>query len=112
MTVGHGAKDKASLDLQPTVFLYGYRQTHGELPDFRFDVIVKNKTPSMEQHRTHRDQDHFDRMVRLVRVAESMIAAEHFLPCEQSFYCGNCPFQEACRNWHRQASRVTVPKAA
>jgi hypothetical protein len=37
-------KGKATGDLQPTVFLYGYRQLHGEIPGFRFDVIVKNKT--------------------------------------------------------------------
>jgi len=30
-----------------------------------------------------------------------MIRAEHFLPNEQSFYCGGCPFQGACRAWHR-----------
>jgi hypothetical protein len=53
------AKGKAALDLQPTVFLYAYRQLHGDLPGFRFDVVVKNKTPVLEQHETERTQAQF-----------------------------------------------------
>jgi putative RecB family exonuclease len=105
-------KGKADMDLQPTVFLYGYRQLHGELPDFRFDVVVKNKTPVIEQHATSRTEDQFARMVELVKLAERAIQAELFLPNEQSFYCGGCPFQEACRAWHRQAANVSVRMAA
>ena len=95
-------KQKPHLDLQPTVFLYGYQHTRGETPGFRFDVIVKNKKPVLEQHPTTRSKDQFDRMVHLVRRVESAIAAEAWLPSEQSFYCGGCGFQEACRSWHRQ----------
>jgi hypothetical protein len=105
-------KGKAELDLQPTVFLYGYRQLHGELPDFRFDVLVKNKTPVLEQHVTERTQDQFNRMVELVKAVERAIQAEVFLPNEQGFYCGGCPYQDACKAWHRQASRVNVKMAA
>lgn len=99
-------KGKADLDLQPTVLLYGFRQLHGELPGFRFDVIVKNKTPVFEQHVTERGPDQFHRMVELVKLAESMIAAGHFLPNEQSFYCDGCPYQAACKAWHRERQRV------
>jgi len=104
-------KQKPHVDLQPTVFLYGYHNTHGEIPSFRFDVVVKNKTPLLEQHKTNRTQDQFDRMVSLVKRVESMIASEHWLPSEQSFYCGGCGFQEACRGWHRQKTR-TISLAA
>lgn len=105
-------KQKAHLDLQATVFLYGYHHTHGEIPDFRFDVVIKNKTPAMEQHHTTRTQDQFDRMVCLVKQVDRMIQAEHWLPSEQSFYCGGCSYQEACQAWHREASRVSVRIAA
>jgi len=102
-------KQKAHLDLQPTVFLYGYQHCHGEVPDFRFDVVVKNKTPVLEQHLTRRAADRFDRMVSIVKQVERMIAAEHWLPSEQSFYCGGCGYQEACRGWHRQrAQQISV----
>jgi Holliday junction resolvase-like predicted endonuclease len=105
-------KGKAALDLQPTVFLYGYRQLHGEIPGFRFDVLVKNKTPILEQHMTERTLDQFHRMVELVKLVERAIQSEVFLPSEQGFYCGGCPHQEACKAWHRKVGRVSVSVAA
>ena len=105
-------KDQAEKSLQPTVYLYAYRKLYAQEAPMRFDVVVKNKTPVCEQHITTRTQDQFDRMVELVKQAEKMIAAEHFLPSEQGFYCSGCPHQEACRAWHRSAARVQVRMAA
>ncbi len=105
-------KDKASKDWQPTAFIHGYRLKHGLVPDFRFDVVVKNKTPVLEQHVTTRTPDDFVRLAEYARLAESMIMAEHFAPSEQGFYCGNCPHQDACKTWHRDRARTTVRMAA
>ena len=105
-------KDQADKSLQPTVYLYAYRQLYAQEAPMRFDVVVKNKTPVVEQHVTMRTQDQFDRMVELVKQAEKMIAAEHFLPSEQGFYCSGCPHQEACRAWHRGTASVSVRMAA
>ena len=105
-------KDQADKSLQPTVYLYAERQLHAEDVAVRFDVVVKNKAPVVEQHVTRRSQDQFNRMVELVKRVESMIAAEHWLPSEQGFYCGGCPHQQACRTWHRQAACVHVRMAA
>lgn len=105
-------KDKAAKDWQPTAFLLGYSLTHGTLPGFRFDVVVKNKKPVFEQHVTARCQDDFLRLVEYAKLAESMIRAEHFCPSEQSFYCGGCPHQDACKAWHRNRYRATVSMAA
>ena len=106
------AKDKAGKDLQPTCFTYAYLQLHGELASFRFDVIVKKKTPIIERHLTERNQDHFDRMVALIQMVEKAIAAECFLPNEQSFYCSGCGHQAACKAWHRDSAKVNVRMAA
>lgn len=103
---------KAAKDWQPSAFLYGYSMTHGELSEFRFDVVVKNKTPVFEQHVTQRGLSDFLRLVEMAKLAQSMIAAEHFYPSEQGFYCGGCPHQEACRTWHVERSRTVVPVAA
>lgn len=54
----------------------------------------------------------FLRLVEMAKLAQSMIAAEHFAPNEQGFYCGGCPHQEACRTWHVERSRTVVPVAA
>lgn len=105
-------REQAQKSLQPTVYLYADLKLHNETPDFRFDVVVKNKAPVVEQHVTTRTQDQFNRMVELVKMVESMIASEHFVPSEQGFYCAGCPHQEPCRAWHRQAARVTVRMAA
>ena len=101
---------QANSSMQPTVYLYGYKQLHNEDVPLRFDVVVKRKKPIVERHVTIRTQDQFHRMVELVKTIEHMIAAEHFLPSEQGFYCASCPHQEACKGWHR--GRQTVWAAA
>jgi len=98
-------KFKAKHDLQPTVFLYAYRQLTGIMPGFRFDVVVKNKTPVFERHETERTDSAFHRMVELVKLAEDMVQHEHFCPNEQGFYCGSCPYHGACDNWHQNYAR-------
>ena len=97
------AEGQAARSLQPTVYLYAFEQIHGEPAPFRFDIVVKGKTPSFEQHATTRGPDAYERMIELVRLAEDMVAHEHFVPNEQSFYCSSCPFAGACASWHRRS---------
>lgn len=106
------SKDQADKSLQPTAYLYAYRQLHGMEPAIRFDVIVKNKTPVVESHPTTRTLDQFHRMVELVKRVESMIAAEHFLHNEGGMYCAGCPHRTACQVWHRAEARPWVRLAA
>ena len=105
-------KGQADKSLQPTAYIYAYRQLHGDGVPFRYDVAIKNKKPVIEHHVTRRTQDQFRRMVELIKRVESMIAAGHFLPNESSFYCSGCPHHEPCRAWHTEAGRVTVRMAA
>jgi len=105
-------KDQARKSLQPTVYLYGYRQLYNRDVAMRFDVVIKNKTPVCEQHSTTRTPDQFNRMVEMIKTVDAMIAAEHFLPAEQGFSCAGCPYGEACRAWHCQSSRIHVRMAA
>ncbi len=95
-------------NLVDRVAAIAHRMLHGKDVPMRFDVAVKNKTPVVERHVTTRTPDQYHRMVELVKRVEAMIAAEHFLPNEQGFYCAGCPFQEACRGWYRAGSRVRV----
>ncbi len=102
-------KDQAAKSLQPTAYCYGHKALTGNPVPFRFDVLVKNKTPVHEQHLTERSDDDFDRLAALVQRMERMIEAEHFLPNEQSYYCAGCPFQGPCKAWHRnQAKTISV----
>ena len=105
-------KDQADKSLQPTAYLYAHRQLHNADVSMRFDVIVKNKTPVFEQYVTTRTTDQFHRMIEQVKMVERMIAAEHFLPNENSFYCASCPHQGACKAWHRETTRTSVRMGA
>jgi len=99
---------KPHRSMQPTIYLYAYAVHHGEadLPDFRYDILVKNKTPVFEQHRTKRNADSFHRMIEKVKLAESMIASEHFVPNDEGMFCKSCPFQGACKSWHKDRSKL------
>jgi len=107
------ATDKAHKDFQATCFTYAYQNQFGKNPLFRFDVVTKAKTPVYEQHCTIRTKDDFHRLARMVGIVEKAIDAEVFLPNEQGFYCGDCQFSHACKEWHRQqAKTISLPKAA
>ena len=103
---------QAETIMQATAMLYGYNYDHGVIPHFRFDVLVKNKTPIFETHEVQRTPDDFERLVCLVQQAEDIVRHGVFYPSEQSNFCGGCPYQQACKAWHRQQARVTLPLAA
>ncbi len=107
----NGRKGKADTEMQPTAFLYAYRQAYGEIPGFRYDIVVKNKTPVMQQIETTRTQDDFERLVEIVKVIERAIHVEAFVP-QPSFMCAACQYRRACQSWHRARTRVIVRMAA
>jgi len=98
---------KADTDLQPTCYLYAWQRTRGNARTvrFRFDVVMKTKSPAVEQHITKRDADRFRRFVEIVKVVERMVQAEAFVPNDQGWACGSCPYGQACRAWHRKQAR-------
>ena len=108
--------DKASKDFQATCYLYAGWREQGMNPEttvFRYDVVTKTAKPTVTRYPTMRKHDHFQRMLKLVGAVENAIKAEAFLPNESSFFCGDCVFASACREWHRtQARTISLPKAA
>jgi len=76
------------------MYFYGYEMNNGKgpLPEFRYDILVKNKTPAFEQHVTKRGPDTFHRMVERVKLVEAMVASEHFVPDDEGMFCKSCPF--------------------
>jgi hypothetical protein len=100
-------KDQADRSLQPTCYLYAHRQLHPtEAPWFRYDVVVKNKTPVVESHITVRGPDDFRRFECLVSKAEQIIQHELVYPSDQSFACSGCQYREPCKAWHRKQTRT------
>jgi putative RecB family exonuclease len=106
--------DKAGKDLQPTCLLYLKQQSEAEKGKwlFRFDVVTKAKTPSIDSHYTIRGKDDFNRLARLVGVVERAVKAEAFLPNEGGYFCGTCSYACACKAWHRKSSKLTLNLAA
>ena len=94
---------KADRDLQATTFCYAYRQLHGRMPMFRFDVFTKAKTPAHHQFYTYRNQDDFARFVYLAGQIEKAINAGIFLPVESCMNCAECAYGSRCKAAHRKA---------
>jgi len=103
-------EDKAGKDLQATCFLYAKHAVEGDGRKwlFRFDVVTKAKTPSLESHYTIRGKNDFKRLARLVEAVERAVRAEAFLPNEGGFLCGSCSYARACKEWHRKINRTTL----
>lgn len=100
------SSSKADRDLQATCFSFAYRAKHKQIPKFRFDVITKTKTPSADSHYTRRTEDDMLRFLKMLSEVERAIQKEVFLPSETSFFCGECPFKDACKNWHRNKNKT------
>ncbi|MBN1846647.1 MAG: PD-(D/E)XK nuclease family protein [Sedimentisphaerales bacterium] len=101
-----GERGKADREVQPTALLYAYKMQHGEVLGFRYDIVVKNKTPVFQRITTSRTQDDFDRLVAIIAVIDAMTRAEHFLPNDTGFMCGDCEYADACQNWNRDRRRL------
>lgn len=108
--------DKADRELQATVYLYAYCAERRERLDnvgFRFDVVTKTKTPSYNQYPTARKYDDFHRMLWLIQGIEKAMKADIYLPNENSYFCGDCVYGSACREWHRrQSGTISLAKAS
>ena len=99
---------KADSDLQPTCYLYAHAHSDPVPARFRFDVVTKTAMPAVLHLETNREEDRFRRLEALVEVVERLVQAQLFLPSEQSFACGDCPYAEACAAWHRCRARHSV----
>lgn len=98
--------NKATLDLQPTCYLYAVPEyDRRPVRGFRFEIITKTKEPAVQCCDTTRDQDSVERLVETVKVIERQVRAEAFLPNDQSWSCGDCPYAEPCKSWHRRRGR-------
>jgi len=91
---------KLAADLQPTCYLYALRVLRPDAEAFfRWDVLVKTKTPVLVSYPIERSEPDFWRLAELVKRMEAMIAAGHFVPNDGSMYCARCGYQGLCRQW-------------
>ena len=93
------AKDAAEGDLQLTAYSLAYRTLYGEPENgVRLDVMVKNKTPKIQQLSGTRDDGQIRRFLRIAQEVERGISSGVYFPNE-SFMCGICGYGEMCKEW-------------
>lgn len=92
-------EDNAAKDLQLTCYALAYRQTFGlQESALRFDVMVRNKTPKIQQLSTQRSQEDIDRFLKILAYVSKAIKTGIFYPNE-NYFCGMCGYKELCRGW-------------
>ena len=94
--------EKVARDLQATTFCYAYQQKHGVNPLFRFDLIVKSKSPAHHQFYTLRSHDDLDRFVFLAGQIEKAVSNGLFVPIESCINCTECAYSSRCKAVHRK----------
>ncbi len=92
---------KPHKDAQATLYCMSYWMVTGIIPEFRFDVITKTKTPCVYQLATTRNEDSFQRLAKVFHSIDRAIQSEAFFPIESSFLCGGCEYASSCASWHR-----------
>ena len=85
----------ADKDLQVSAFRYAFCELYGEKPLFRFDVITKAKSPTVNNYYTLR----LDRFVALTNAIESSVNAGRLYPNDTGFSCSECPYADRCKKW-------------
>ncbi|MBI3725381.1 PD-(D/E)XK nuclease family protein, partial [bacterium] len=90
--------DRLRTDLQATLYSYAATILYPERAAFRFDVVLKARTPRFEHVYVTRGEEDYRRMIGLVRIAERAIEAGVFVPSD-GFYCQGCGFKRSCRSW-------------
>jgi len=93
------AADAAEKDLQLTAYALAYRSIYGEPESgVRLDVMVKNKTPKIQQLPATRSEQDIERFRRIAGNVLRGISGEVYYPNE-SYMCGICGYGEMCKEW-------------
>ena len=92
-------KTKPATDIQSTAYLLAHSMLYSDPAGFRFDVLVGNKSPVMEQYAVERDERDMDRFLAKVELVERIVNEELFVPNDQSFWCAGCPYTAECAQW-------------
>lgn len=86
-------------DLQLTCYALAYRNIFGaEEKELRFDVMVRNKTPKIQQIPTKRTQADIDRFLKVLAYVSKAIGQGIFYPNE-NWMCGSCGYRGRCEKW-------------
>jgi putative RecB family exonuclease len=84
--------------LQLSTYALVFYLLHGKIPDLRLDVLLKLKSPAIEQYRTTRSLPDLSWTSRLIERTARAIEQGHFFP-NPSWRCGECEYFAHCQSW-------------
>lgn len=93
------ADSEADTAVQASCYVHAVKEKYDEPATVRYTVLVKTKTPTVQQLVTVRTNDDLGRLGDLVEAVERAIEAEAFYPIESPQTCAGCPFFKPCREW-------------
>lgn len=86
-------------DLQLTTYALAYRTFEGiKEQALRFDVMVRNKTPKVQQLTTYRTQEDINRFLKILAYVTKAIKSGIFYP-NDNYFCGVCGYKDLCKKW-------------
>ena len=89
----------AKQDLQLTAYYLAYKIKKKTPPQgLRFDVIVRTKTPKIQQITLNKTDEDTTRFLKILTQVTRAIKSGIFYPNE-SFYCNVCGYRELCKKW-------------
>jgi len=92
-------EDNVATDLQLTCYSLAYRHALGlKEKALRFDVMVRTKTPKVQQLTTQRTQADLGRFLKILAIVFKAIKTGIFYPNE-NYFCGICGYKELCKRW-------------
>lgn len=98
------SKDDIEKSLQLTLYYMAAKQYGYEGEDIllRFDCLIKNKKPRLEQYYTVRTDEDEKRLVKKIQQVWNAIGQNIFIPNDSSWKCGYCSFKNHCDQWFKQ----------
>ncbi len=103
---------EAATSLQVTCYLNAIREKYDRPASLHYKVLVKTKTPQVQDIKVERTLADISRLGDIVEVVERAIAAGAFYPVENVMNCSTCPFRQPCRQWQGSVSSHLEPVEA
>jgi len=93
---------EGDMSLQADCNITAVSHNHAEKADFRFTVLVKTKTPKIQQVAASRTENKLTRLGDIIQTVERAVAADVFFPIESPLNCASCAYRRPCRAWAAQ----------
>lgn len=103
--------NQAEIDtsLQASCYAGAVATYFGQAVKVRYRVLVKNKTPLLQELTTTRDQEDFQRVGEITSQVQHAVQSNIFYPNESPMNCSTCPYRGPCRDW--SGNRTTDSQA-